>query len=289
MTDNDRRRTFTVGLIATCFVLSAIFLIWSGGRFLNYQRAHFDERNSSVENDIKDINERIEFCIKNKSDNGSPELSECLLRIVSATQSNSISRHNLKAQQDMAEWALAVFFVSFIAFIATAIGVVFVWLTLRETRRIGEAQMRAYVHLREASAKLVNNASTIIITGKITNSGQTPARKVITRFLWAGEPEPFLEEWWNALEGDSGQGSLGHGEDFHIQHRTDSADNPEARLTREQIAQICSGDMGLWLIGEIQYEDVFGHDHITYVRSRLRERDSGQFTFNIEPTGREDT
>jgi hypothetical protein len=87
---------------------------------------------------------------------------------------------DLKAQEDMAKWAFAMIIVGGFELAITAVGVVLVLLTLWETRRIGEAQVRAYVSIKSAEIEYWGTWENPRIKITAFNSGQSPARN----FVW---------------------------------------------------------------------------------------------------------
>ncbi len=100
------------------------------------------------------------------------------------------AKDNLKAQQDMAKWAQRMFFVGFAEAVITLLGVALVGFTLaatrhaanaagdavRETRRIGEAQVRAYISCESATYAVMDIGVTIWPIFR--NTGQSPARNI---------------------------------------------------------------------------------------------------------------
>ena len=91
---------------------------------------------------------------------------------------------DLAAQQSMAESTYAMNIAAWATVIFTGVGAFLIWRTLLatqdavfETRRIGEAQTRAYVHVESAKMFWGNeNAAAPRISLRVVNTGQTPAR-----------------------------------------------------------------------------------------------------------------
>jgi hypothetical protein len=78
--------------------------------------------------------------------------------------------------------------VAFLQFIAIGIQAVFLWFAFQaarsavnETRRIGEAQVRAYLSIKEARIDFDTEYAHPQVTFIATNSGQSPARN----FIWS--------------------------------------------------------------------------------------------------------
>jgi hypothetical protein len=90
---------------------------------------------------------------------------------------------DLQAQEDMAFWAMWMFFATLATVFLTAIGVLLIWRTLFYTRRaveeaekgtsaaldavavtrdVGQAQIRCYIHVMEASIKLGRDGFPVI-------------------------------------------------------------------------------------------------------------------------------
>jgi hypothetical protein len=86
-------------------------------------------------------------------------------------------RRNLQAQENLAFWARLMFFVAVVEIVVTVIGVFVVWLTLNETRRNGQAQVRAYLAC-SAATYLVEEPETFILRPEFKNTGQSPANSV---------------------------------------------------------------------------------------------------------------
>jgi len=105
---------------------------------------------------------------------------ECYATSPKLSREQERAESNLSAQQSMASSAYWMILVSVVTVVVTAIGVVFVWQTLMETRRIGEAQVRAYVHAlnpefqwgKPDSGATFGNADVFL---HWTNKGQSPA------------------------------------------------------------------------------------------------------------------
>jgi hypothetical protein len=92
----------------------------------------------------------------------------------------------LTAQQDTARWTMLMLAVGMLT---TMIGVVGLWFiretlhatraTVDETRRIGEAQVRAYLSIKSATIS-VDKSGLPWVQMVVVNTGQSPARK----FCW---------------------------------------------------------------------------------------------------------
>lgn len=123
-----------------------------------------------------------------------PALVESQSRIANAQAYREEWRQeqDLEAQKEMSKWALMMFFASAVGVGVTAFGVFVVAQTLVATReavsaanrtadeakRIGEAQVRAYMSISNVSIIFVTDdgKSVPIVQMKIENSGNSPAR-----------------------------------------------------------------------------------------------------------------
>lgn len=83
------------------------------------------------------------------------------------------SQYDLKAQQEMAEWALLVVVASVISLFVSIGGLgALVW-TFREQRKLTESQSRAYIEVITGRTSITEYGWSIEVT--VMNTGQTPA------------------------------------------------------------------------------------------------------------------
>lgn len=115
------------------------------------------------------------------------------------------AEQDLRDQDSMANWAFWMFLVGLGEILLTAVGVFLVWRTLihtrdaavaardavTETRRIGEAQVRAYLSC--ASARFDINEVWVVAVPVIKNLGQSPAIDVQIQG-WLGVMSPPKQE-----------------------------------------------------------------------------------------------
>lgn len=87
-------------------------------------------------------------------------------------------RRNLKAQEDMARWAKWMIGVGGAELILTFAGVVLVFRNLRETRRIGEAQVRAYLNVKNAKLSFYGLHGIPRLTIEVANTGQSQGANI---------------------------------------------------------------------------------------------------------------
>lgn len=124
----------------------------------------------------------------------------------SAQRKERREEQDLEAQQDMARWALIMIFITGAGVTVTAAGVIYVKQTLKatrdavsaanrtadEARRIGEAQVRAYMCASYANLQVLADKS-VSLTIIVRNSGQSPARKP-SATIWFGIAAMFSSQ-----------------------------------------------------------------------------------------------
>lgn len=133
--------------------------------------------------------------------------SKCLSEKIEAYYSQQVTNQDLKAQQDMAYWAMLLFILGVGQAVIAAIGIYFIWNSLRLSRIATSAaveankntlkaieqeqanaqrQLRAYVVVEPTNASLLifdqrdMTKGTVSIQVKVTNAGQTPAYRLRT-------------------------------------------------------------------------------------------------------------
>ncbi|PPC87146.1 MAG: hypothetical protein CTY31_05070 [Hyphomicrobium sp.] len=160
--------------------LSANFL-W------HYKQEHTRQRQDASGNQSEQVNEqRQATCIDVAKKHSFP----CLTYGPSAEPSEQYTAYDLKAQQEMAEWALAMVLISVVGVIVTLAATAYVALTLDATREMNRITSEAFAFERRAwmragkeffMGEVEIKGDTIRITAHpvFTNIGQTPARAVV--------------------------------------------------------------------------------------------------------------
>lgn len=105
------------------------------------------------------------------------------------SERDKAEQYDLRAQQEMAEWAFAMMLIAAASVWIGVAGVAVVGWTLHETRQmtlatreIGESQSKAYVNVSKAETNLVKVTTKINITqilAYLTNTGSTPAIDIV--------------------------------------------------------------------------------------------------------------
>ncbi len=122
----------------------------------------------------------------------------------------------------LVRWTLALFLATVGLIVATGALGYFAYATIRETRRIGVAQVRAYVSIKEVRVDFHSEYIHPIISFIATNSGQSPARNFISNITlqYVGNPVDrqitFKRDWLNQVGISIPAGTDAPRERFHI-------------------------------------------------------------------------
>ncbi|MDF1717439.1 MAG: hypothetical protein P1U75_12320 [Antarcticimicrobium sp.] len=117
------------------------------------------------------------------------DLIACVQQEVEATNEHKRSEYDLTAQQDMDDWSFWLLWVSVSSVAVSTLAVILVWRTLdvtretliatqdmaRDTREIGEAQVRAYLTARQVQVACDAQHSCLSFRCNVSNHGQSPA------------------------------------------------------------------------------------------------------------------
>jgi hypothetical protein len=173
-----------VGLIGSLVLFVMMPVSW----FLAYQQHHEDERRDAASYST----EAGEHLFAGCAGRAESELLNCIAKAQEADREDRERQHDLKAQQDTAEWTAAGSILAGLGLLVTAAGLFYLARTLDETRKatavareIGQNQTRAFVHATEARLYvfLPRNKSglfgnprfdhSVVVT--FANTGATPA------------------------------------------------------------------------------------------------------------------
>ena len=175
--------TATLGLIV---LVAGVWFSWL--EFSAYQQRHSYERASAAEYYANATEHGPGACRAIVGETGLIDWLTCLADNVGTDSSVKQAEYDLKAQQDMAAWAFGMLIATVWLTLITLFGVFFVWRTLvatqkmsLDTREIGEAQARAYLHVdfiqvgTEVFANADGSNLKFFAKIKVINSGATPA------------------------------------------------------------------------------------------------------------------
>lgn len=172
--------SFRTGLYVFASGLIALVLfILSVGFVLEYKKRHAYERNDASQYHANATQHSVSACGAVMDESGVVDWLVCLAENVSADGGVKHAEYDLKAQQDMAEWAFGMLLATIWVAVITLFGVIFVWRTLIATRETVEVtkessrdQGRAYVQLDAVQSKSGSVGGSF--EGIIMNFGNTP-------------------------------------------------------------------------------------------------------------------
>lgn len=105
-----------------------------------------------------------------------PVEGEVTTRQADTSKNEERELRDLKAQESMAFWAAAMFWATIGTVVVAGIGLIYIRKTLLETRRIGQAETRAYLSIK--SGKYDAAGGWLWLEVEIENFGNSPARNV---------------------------------------------------------------------------------------------------------------
>ncbi|WP_298330876.1 hypothetical protein [Asticcacaulis sp.] len=174
MSRRDRINVVAVGLAV------AISVIWGFSSWRHYHEENAQERESAAYDDRGAPQKPTKITC----DTDTPGRSTCLVQPPDSEPTDKHTQTDLKAQQDVAEWAFLGVLISAAGLIVTAAGLFYVAESLRETRRSVDTsdknsrnESRAYVYVDHAEfywGGVIAEAPRIELT--ISNTGNTPTR-----------------------------------------------------------------------------------------------------------------
>ncbi len=223
MSKRAGRSKLVFGAIALTFAAGAIAAAIT---FLGYQHQHAEERQQAAANHTPDTRQQIETSCTRLGAGSRTEALSCVTEIPDANSGDSYTKYDLKAQQDMAEWALAMFIATLFGLGISGVGLWYVREALLLNRDATEHAANAAKLAREANdqarsqfvaerrpwlsyevvdptAQIIGDKVVFSFDFKITNHGQTPATEVDVRIQHVGdfkENERFAFEHMTVLE-----------------------------------------------------------------------------------------
>ncbi|WP_274789838.1 hypothetical protein [Roseovarius tolerans] len=183
MSDRDRGARFKVVTALAAAIIALLMTIGffdSGrqyGEAIAKKSANSQTYSTNAEQEIRSTCLRLDGTAQ----------AECIRRVVETANEHQRAEKDLVAQTEMALWAFWMLIVTALMAAITAVGVFYVWRTLlatqdmaRETTRIGEAQVKAYLSVESVKGILhtVEKDPFIEILITVKNSGQSPALDV---------------------------------------------------------------------------------------------------------------
>jgi len=160
---------------------------------------------------------------------------------------------DLKAQEDMVHWAMAMFWATVVTVVVAGFGIHYVRKTLIETRRLGKIQMRAYLSCE--GGKFWLKEKMIVFEIYLTNRGQSP----LFNGKFSGTLTFFGDKGGSRTHERlvGGFGSITAGGTGTCMIVTTYTDVDEGELEGQR-----SGVLRFHIIhARIKWKDVFGDDH----------------------------
>ena len=153
-----------------------------------------------------------------------------------------------------------------ISTLLVGIGTIFlfatIWLTwraVRDTRDIGQKQVRAYIALKDCRIDGIAKGQKATAFLNFVNSGQSPCYITATSIGIGFEPTPIQATPVLATEPKSSPSSEGHGGVFAHSVST------KREISSQEFAAYAAGKMGFVVTCQIIYRDVFDIEHETRV------------------------
>lgn len=273
-------------------------LIWS----VAYQQAYrTDYKNYATGQSAEDARQEIEHVCAALT--VPAEYTQCVERVLGTERDNRRADNDLKAQESMAFWATLLTIATMVQIVIGGIGLFLLVgafeqgavqlrnarkanvaatranlatrevseAQIREARRLGEAQVRAYVTCTKCEVVRVGAATKPSAKATIKNSGQSPAAVVRVKISVGVERLPQMNNVmilvWNE---ESTRGLAASGED-------EVSATAKYPLSAEDFASIEQGKSAVFVYVEISYIDVFGKQNdveqrFLYANGQLKRR-----------------
>jgi hypothetical protein len=199
----------------------------------------------------------------------------CLKDKIETYRQQSVSDQDLEAQQEMAWWTAVMGIVGIVGVPLNILGLFALWLSLRQTRtairdtrEIGEAEVRAYIAIenskeRPFSLEKIEAGKPVAVSFRYNNNGSSHARRVtyvafcevrdhpiVSHHPVLVAPAPNQVISPNAVQGGDGA----YGEAF--------TEGPLSKTDIEDITE--SAGKRLYMMCRIEYDDVFDKRHYTH-------------------------
>lgn len=175
------------GVIAVFVVAVAV----TASAVSSYRQQHVDERaDASNPKEGAAHQNAILYCRALPSE----EQVRCAKEYVETEKANARAEYDLRAQQEMSEWALGVLFISAFGLFFSACGLAALVWTFREQRKLTQNQSRAYPEIVEAGLRadgidITTGIAHYRIDIQIRNNGETPALNVRLQLEMTYAPE----------------------------------------------------------------------------------------------------
>ncbi len=240
---------------------------WGGYALRGYQHEHAEQRESAADYEAPDARKQIKT---NCTRVAGARSFECIADVPDADDSEEYTKQDLKAQQDMAEWAFAMFVVTGLAFLLNIVGLYYVVAALRLNATATDAatdankqnahqatiELRPYVFVERYIFSAVVDAKNKkrVVCWQWTlvwkNSGPTPAARVraqLSAKLFATGQAPDSIGFADQGSFDAIGNSIGPGGNLHSR----------VVLSLADVVAVQAGTHELYYWGWVEYDDGF--------------------------------
>jgi hypothetical protein len=154
------------------------------------------------------------------------------------------------------------------------------------SRKIGQAQTRAYVGLESTSLSVSESR----IYGKVTfqNFGQSTANEAKFRLMWSCQAGEFVQDWLTEAPMSRAVGSMPPTGQVVRTFATNESLDTEKSLSKTQIADLMAGRSTFWVFGDMTYIDAFDRAQKTSFRLWMANVD-GKYALAFCDEGNEST
>ena len=183
--------TYLVGLISIVSVVIIAATYWDIVYSKGYQSASEEHSTYRAERDAQD--RYYKKCLERETIYSA---RECITNTPNTDRDAQRSEQDLDAQRQMAQWAEGMLWATWVIGLATAsvaaVGTCFLYETLRQTRQIGQAQVRAYISCTGATYTLRDRH--FFLHCDLENFGQSPALNLSAKLHFKYYANPEFEE-----------------------------------------------------------------------------------------------
>lgn len=274
MSDRVGRSKLAIGGLAA---VSIALLIAATIVLFCYDQQHGDEREQASQYQASSIDREVQAtCVRDARSRA----YTCTANVPVADGHDPYAEHDLRAQQDMARWALAVVLVSIGTLALTGVGVLLLWWTLEATRHAVEAtaaatkaaqdanagfaeasrrELRAYIAVKSAGVEPAYDQNKKIVGWEFglewINTGVTPSRKnrSHTNIALFKHPETRTPEDLTFPDTPS--------DDLSEERAESSLGRDQLQIVRfsaqEQVDALMKGEGRVFVWAWIEYNDIF--------------------------------
>jgi hypothetical protein len=174
--NKERNGPITAFAVTVCFLIFALI-----GWYEGFKRGQESHQGLTAEAYTEQAEAKIQKTCFALPDTAQ---AECIGEAIGSAREQQRAEEDLDAQQQMAEWARWMLTATVVMGVITTLGVVFVWQTLEatrqmalDTRRIGEAQVRAYLTFSGSEVAYGSEdgpATYFLVRPRFKNTGQSP-------------------------------------------------------------------------------------------------------------------